>query len=197
MPRMSGMDVLEQVKRARPEVEVVVMTAFADVDTAVACVKAGAYDFLTKPFQTNDAVAISVAKAAERKLLLDRTHELERELEVKERFGDIIGNSPRMREVYRLVEGVAASTSTVLILGESGTGKELVARAIHQRSTRADRPLVVVNCGAIPGELVESELFGHVKGAFTGATMPRPGLFETADTGTIFLDEVGDLPLSA
>jgi DNA-binding NtrC family response regulator len=195
MPRTSGMDVLERVKSARADVEVVMMTAYADIDSAVTAVKAGAYDFLTKPFPTNDAVAIAVAKAAEHKRLVGRTLELERELEVHEQFGDIIGNSPRMREVFRIAEGVAASTSTVLILGESGTGKELVAHAIHQRSTRADRPLVVVNCGAIPAELVESELFGHTRGAFTGATMAREGLFEAADGGTIFLDEIGDLPL--
>jgi DNA-binding NtrC family response regulator len=134
MPRLSGMEVLEQVRRARPDVEVIMMTAFGDVDTAVSAVKAGAYDFLTKPFATNDAVALAVAKAAEHRRLLARTHEVEDVLEAREQFGDILGSSPAMREVFRLVEGVAASNSTVLILGESGTGEELAARAIHQRS---------------------------------------------------------------
>lgn len=204
MPKMSGMEVLAQVKRDRPDVEVLMMTAYGDVDTAVAAVKAGAYDFFTKPFPSNDAVALAVEQAAEHRRLLGRTRELEHEIDelenalhARDRFGDILGTSPRMVEVYRLVEGVAATTSTVLILGESGTGKELVARAIHQRSMRRDKPFVVVNCGAIPSELVESELFGHVKGAFTGATSARQGLFEAADKGTLFLDEVGDLPLSA
>jgi transcriptional regulator with GAF, ATPase, and Fis domain len=128
---------------------------------------------------------------------LHRTEVLERELASAAGYASIVGTSPRMREVFRMVEGVAASNSTILILGESGTGKELVARAIHERSTRAQRQLVVVNCGAIPAELVESELFGHTRGAFTGATMAREGLFELADHGTIFLDEVGDLPLPA
>src|SRR5581483_2438902 len=169
----------------------------ADVDSAVAAVKAGAYDFLTKPFPSNDAVAISVAKAAERRRLVARATRLQQELASRERFGEIIGNSPKMQAVYRLIEGVAAATSTILVLGESGTGKELVARAIHQASPRAGKPFVPVNCAAIPKDLVESELFGHVRGAFTGAQTARAGLFESAHTGTIFLDEVGDLPLAA
>ncbi|HEX7666564.1 MAG TPA: sigma-54 dependent transcriptional regulator [Polyangiaceae bacterium] len=197
MPRMSGLDALQHIKRGAPHIEVVMMTAHADVDTAVAAVKSGAYDFLTKPFASNDAVALAVAKAAEHKRLLERARTLEQRLVAHEQFGELIGTSSKMQAVYRLIEGVASATSTVLILGESGTGKELVARAIHRRSPRTDKPFVPVNCAAIPKELVESELFGHVKGAFTGAQTARSGLFESANGGTIFLDEIGDLPLTA
>ncbi len=197
MPRMTGLELLQKAKARWPELEVVIMTAFADVDTAVSAVKAGAYDFLTKPFPSNDAVALSVSKAAEHHRLLARAVELEEKLIARERFGELIGNSRRMQDVYRLIEGVASATSTVLILGESGTGKELVARAIHQSSPRQAKAFVTVNCAAIPKDLVESELFGHVRGAFTGAQSARAGLFDTANGGTIFLDEVGDLPLAA
>lgn len=197
LPDRSGLEVMAELRGASPEVEVVLMTAYGDVDTAVAAVRAGAYDFLTKPFASLDAVVLSVAQAAERRSLLDRTRQLERALEQRESFGELVGSSQPMREVFRMVEGVAASNSTVLLLGESGTGKELVARALHQRSTRASRPLVVVNCGALPADLVESELFGHLRGAFSGATATREGLLEVAHQGTIFLDEIGDLPLPA
>ncbi len=197
MPGIGGLELLARVKEARLPVEVILMTAFADVDSAVAAMKAGAYHFLTKPFHSNDAVAHAVLKAAEHRRLVDRTRQLEQVLLSKERFGEIIGDSPRILDVYRLIEGVAPTSSTVLILGESGTGKELAARAIHQQSPRAKKPFVAVNCGAIPKELVESELFGHVRGAFTGAQSARVGLFESADGGTILLDEVGDLPLAA
>ena len=197
MPGMGGLEVLAKAKQSSPDVEIIMMTAYADVDSAVAAVKAGAYDFLTKPFPSNDAVALSVSKAAERRRLVARNTRLQRELLSRERFGEIIGTSPKMQAVYRLIEGVAATTSTILILGESGTGKELVARAIHQHSARASGPFVPVNCAAIPKDLVESELFGHVRGAFTGAQAMRNGLFETANGGTIFLDEVGDLPIAA
>jgi two-component system response regulator HydG len=197
MPGVSGIELLAQIKGGGAAVEVILMTAFADVDSAVAAMKAGAYHFLTKPFYSNDAVAHAVLRAAEHHRLADRARQLEQALLSKERFGEIIGDSPRMREVYRLIEGVAPTSSTVLVLGESGTGKELAARAIHQHSPRAKKHFVAVNCGAIPKELVESELFGHVRGAFTGAQTARAGLFETADGGTILLDEVGDLPLAA
>lgn len=194
MPRVGGLELLEHVRREHSGVEVVIMTAFGDVETAVKAVRAGAYHFLTKPFRSNDEVVLTITKAAERRRLLDRTAMLERRLELTEKFGELIGNSPQMQEVYRLALGVAPTGSTVLILGESGTGKELTARAIHQHSPRATNPFVAVNCSAIPIDLVESELFGHVRGAFTGATTTRPGLFESADHGTLFLDEVGDLP---
>jgi DNA-binding NtrC family response regulator len=197
MPGLTGLEVLSQTKERRLDTEVIMMTAFADVDSAVAAVKAGAYDFLTKPFASNDAVALAVSKAAERRRLLERTTRLERELLSRERFGELVGTSAKMQAVYRLIEGVASATSNILVLGESGTGKELVARAIHQYSSRAAAPFVPVNCAAIPKDLVESELFGHVRGAFTGAQSSRAGLFESADGGTIFLDEIGDLPLAA
>ncbi len=197
MPEMSGLEVLARAKEKRPQTEIIMMTAHGSVEEAVQAVKLGAYQFLTKPFVSNDAVAIVVAQAAEHKRLLDRTRKLEERLEAKEQFGELIGTAPKMLAVYKLVEGVASATSTVLILGDTGTGKELIARAIHQRSPRAARPFVAVNCAAIPKDLVESELFGHVRGAFTGAQNARAGLFESAHTGTIFLDEVGDLPLSA
>ena len=197
MPKMGGFEVLAHTKRTHPRVEVVMMTAHADVDSAVAAVKSGAYDFLTKPFASNDAVALAVTKAADHKRLVERAARLEQRLVAHARFGELVGTSPKMQAVYRLIEGVASATSTVLILGESGTGKELVARAIHQHSARAERPFVPVNCAAIPKELVESELFGHVRGAFTGAQNARAGLFEAGNSGTLFLDEVGDLPLAA
>ncbi len=197
MPGLGGLEVLSRVKQSGIPVEIILMTAFADVEAAVAAMKAGAYHFLTKPFHSNDAVAHAVVKAAEHRRLADRARQLEQVLLSKERFGEIIGDSSRMVSVFRLIEGVAPTASTVLILGESGTGKELVARAIHQMSPRSKKSFVAVNCGAIPKELVESELFGHVRGAFTGAHGARAGLFETADGGTILLDEVGDLPLAA
>jgi len=197
MPRMGGLEALTHIKKLAPHLEVVMMTAHADVDTAVAAVKSGAYDFLTKPFASNDVVALAVAKAAEHKRLIERARSLEQRLVAHEQFGELIGTSRKMQAVYRLIEGVASATSTVLILGESGTGKELVARAVHRRSPRAQKPFVPVNCAAIPKELVESELFGHIKGAFTGAQAARAGLFESANGGTIFLDEIGDLPLTA
>ncbi len=194
MPKMNGLELLEQMRTNHPGVEVIMMTAFGDVEVAVKSVRAGAYDFLEKPFRSNDEVVLTVSKAAERRRLLNRTAMLERKLEQKETFGELIGNTTSMQEVYRLAVGVAPTSSTVLILGESGTGKELTARAIHGHSSRSNKPFVAVNCSAIPVDLVESELFGHVRGAFTGATATREGLFESADQGTIFLDEVGDLP---
>ncbi len=194
MPKMNGLELLENLRTSHPGVEVIMMTAFGDVEVAVKSVRAGAYDFLEKPFRSNDEVVLCVSKAAERRRLLNRTEMLERKLEQKETFGELIGNTQSMQEVYRLAVGVAPTSSTVLILGESGTGKELTARAIHEHSSRANKPFVAVNCSAIPVDLVESELFGHVRGAFTGAITTREGLFESADQGTIFLDEVGDLP---
>jgi two-component system response regulator HydG len=199
MPGIGGLDVLREVKALRPDVECVMMTAYSRVEDAVAAVRAGAYDFLTKPFPSFDAVALTVGKAAERRALIMRARRLEEELELGRAsgLGELIGTSAPMRAVYRLVEGVGAASSTVLILGESGTGKELVARAIHRKSARVARPFVTVNCSSIPEPLIESELFGHVKGAFTHAVNSRAGLFEIADKGTLFLDEVGDLSLAA
>ncbi len=197
MPDMTGADVLERVKATHPTIEVIILTAFADVNTAVACVKAGAHHYLTKPLQSNDVLLIAVERAAEHRRLTERTQRLEEELVAHERFGELMGSSKEMRDVYRIVEGIAPTMATVLITGESGTGKELVARALHQNSPRAGAPFVAVNCAAIPRDLAESELFGHVRGAFTGAGASRAGLFESANGGTVLLDEVGDLPLAA
>jgi len=186
MPRMSGMEVLAKVKEQHPEVAVVVMTPFGEVEPAVAAVQAGAYDFVVKPFASADEVSLSLEKAADHQRLASRTKSLERRLEQHERFGEIVGSSTRMVDVYRTALGVAPTSSTVLILGENGTGKELLARALHRHSTRADRPLGVVNCGAIPAHLIEAELFG--------GDADKPGIFELFDKGTVLLDEIGDLP---
>jgi DNA-binding NtrC family response regulator len=194
MPNLSGIDVLKEVKTKRPDVEVIMMTGHGTVETAVEAMRTGAYHFLTKPFESNDAVALTVQKAAERKRLRDRNRSLEAMLEVRESFEGLIGQSPKMQAVFKLIQGVAYSAATVLVQGESGTGKELVARAIHYRSPRKELPFVAVNCSALTETLLESELFGHVKGAFTGAISNKKGLFEAASGGTIFLDEIGDVP---
>ena len=194
MPNLSGMDLLKAFKQSRPDVEVIMMTAFATVETAVEAVKGGAYDYLTKPFENIDVFSLAVGRAAEKKALRDRTKVLEQALSARDQFEDLVGQSSQMRSVFKLVETVSYSTATVLIQGESGTGKELVARAIHFRSPRKDKPFVAVNCSALTDTLLESELFGHVKGSFTGAMGNKKGLFEAAEGGTIFLDEIGDIP---
>ena len=198
MPQLSGLELLNAVKHRRPEVEVVMMTGHATVETALQAVRAGAYDYLTKPFEDVELVARAVAKAAERKALWDRNRQLESQL--REREGGapdgLVGASPPIREVQRMIDAVAYSAATVLVTGESGTGKELVARALHARSPRKGHPFVALNCGALTETLLESELFGHVRGAFTGAQRDQKGLFDAADGGTIFLDEIGDVPLS-
>jgi two-component system response regulator HydG len=198
MPKVDGLAVLSHIKAHHADIEVVLMTAFGDVETAVKAVQAGAYNFLTKPFRSNDEVGLIIAQAAERRSLKAHAERLERRLAGStEGFGGLIGAASIMKDVYRKAMDVAATKVTVLILGESGTGKELSARAIHEHSPRKNKPFVAVNCSAIPEGIVESELFGHVKGAFTNATSQRPGLFEAANHGTIFLDEVGDLPQQA
>jgi len=197
MPGMTGPQFLERVKAAGYPVEVLMMTAFADIATTVSAVKAGAHGFLTKPFVSNESVVIEVLNAAQFRRLRERTEHLQRELDSRPPAGEMVGGCASMREVYKRIDGVASTNSTILVLGESGTGKELVARAIHDRSRRANKPMVTVNCAAIPKELVESELFGHTRGAFTTAIAARAGLFEAANGGTLFLDEIGDLPLSA
>ncbi len=196
MPDLSGLELLSAVKHRRPEVEVVMMTGHATVETAVAALKAGAYEYLTKPFENVEDVARVVARAADRKRLIDRNRQLETQLEELAGRHGLVGVSAPMREVARMIDAVAYSAATVLVTGESGTGKELVARALHQKSSRRSHTFVALNCGALTETLLESELFGHVKGAFTGAQRDQKGLFEAADGGTIFLDEIGDIPLS-
>jgi DNA-binding NtrC family response regulator len=194
MPGASGFEVLRAVKARSPSTEVVMMTGYATVADAVQAMKGGAYDYLEKPFDP-DAAALVVARAAERKRLRDEAATLRRELEGTFAFHNLIGKSRAMLEVYGQLEQAAGLDITVLLGGETGTGKELAARAIHYHSARKTRRFVPVNCGALPPDLVESELFGHVKGAFTGAAGAKTGLFEEAEGGTIFLDEVGELPL--
>jgi len=197
MPGMTGPQFLQRVKSANYPVEVLMMTAFADIATTVSAVKAGAHGFLTKPFVSNESVVLEVLNAAQFRRLREKTESLQRELLTRPRAGEMVGSCASMREVYRRIEGVATTNSTILILGESGTGKELVARALHERSRRAGKAMVTVNCAAIPKELVESELFGHTRGAFTTAMTARAGFFEAANGGPLFLDEIGDLPTSA
>jgi two-component system response regulator PilR (NtrC family) len=193
----SGLDLLRHVQQASPgesETLVIVMTAFASTETAIAAMKDGAYDYITKPFKV-DQIRIAVEKAIEKKSLSSENRRLRSELRSRVRERNLIGNSRPMQQVLDLISQVAATKANVLVSGESGTGKEIVARAIHDGSERRESPFVAVNCGAIPENLLESELFGHVKGAFTGAVQSKPGLFETAQAGTVFLDEIGELTL--
>jgi DNA-binding NtrC family response regulator len=194
MPAVSGLDLLKEIRSLNLITEVIMMTAFATVETAVEAVKNGAYDYLTKPFSDIESAARTVIKAAHHKRLVQRNRELENMLDVRGSFEGLVGSGPKMRKIFELIEGVAYSSSTVLLQGQSGTGKELVARAIHHRSPRRSMPFVAVNCSALTDTLLESELFGHEKGSFTGAMQTKKGLFEGADGGTIFLDEIGQVP---
>jgi two-component system response regulator PilR (NtrC family) len=191
MPGASGLEVLKQSKTASPDTPVIMVTAYASTESAIEALKLGAYDYIVKPFDVEE-MKVVVSNALEKQRLQHENRVLRRELKEKTRLDELVGGSPRMREVQDLITRIAPTNSTVLIWGESGTGKELVARAIHARSTRQDRPFVSINCGALPDELLESELFGHTRGSFTGALTSKKGLFEVADGGTIFLDEIGD-----
>jgi DNA-binding NtrC family response regulator len=191
---MSGVELCERVVTNRPDVPVIVVTAFGTMDTAVATLRAGAFDFLAKPFEL-EQLSIAVERAAQHKLLHEEVKRLRGVAEESRRFKDLVGTSPAMKAVYTLLDRIAETDATALITGETGTGKELAARAIHGRSRRCDAPMVAVNCAAVPANLLESELFGHVRGAFTDARSDRKGLFVQADHGTLFLDEVGEMPL--
>jgi len=195
MPEMDGMELLRIVKGTRPELPVIMMTAYGSIDNAVEAMKIGANDYITKPVDFKD-LFMRISKVQQESLLIRENRLLRMEVRKKFEFSNIIGKSKKMQEVFSLIEKVAPSHSTVLIYGGSGTGKELVAKAIHYNSPRADHPFLPFNCGAIPETLVESELFGHTKGAFTGAIQAKKGLFEEANGGTLFLDEISTIPPS-
>ena len=195
MPEMSGMEFLSKVKERDPDTVMIMITAFASTETAVEAMKLGAYDYIQKPFKI-DEVKIVLRQALEKRVLRIENAQLKKELGTKYAFDNIIGGAPPMLRIYEMVKRVANTKSSALITGESGTGKELIARAIHYNGPLKDKPFVTVNCGAIPENLMESEMFGHKKGSFTGAIADKRGLFEVANGGTIFLDELGELPLT-
>jgi two-component system, NtrC family, response regulator AtoC len=195
MPRMGGMDLLATLKAKQHPATVIVMSAYGNVDLAIEAMKAGAYDYVSKPFKP-DEVVLALRKAEERETLRRENRALREQIQKENRFESILAKSKEMLDIFRTVAKIADFKTTVLVTGESGTGKELVARAIHSRSNRSASPFVAINCGAIPENLLESELFGHKRGAFTDATSDRRGLFEEADGGTLFLDEIGELPLN-
>ncbi len=195
MPGMDGLELLTAVKNYNKDLPVIMITAFGEVEKAVVAMKAGAYNYLAKPFN-NEELLVNIRKAIEHYSLLRENLRLRGEARVRYGFASIVGKNARMQEVYQLIEKVAPTPASVLITGESGTGKELVARAIHINSPREKAPFISVNCAALPETLLESELFGHERGAFTGATSMRKGRFELADSGTLFLDEIGDIPFS-
>jgi DNA-binding NtrC family response regulator len=195
LPDRNGLEVLEEIRRIDEELPVVMITAFGTIESAIAATKQGAFHYFSKPFK-NDDVLVVLRNAMERRRLVRENRSLRDQLQSDtHRFDEIIGGSSKIRAVYDLIARAAPSRATVLIQGESGTGKELVARAFHRRSARAAKPFVTVNSGNLPPDLLESNLFGHVKGAFTGAVYPKKGLFEVADKGTIFFDEIGNVPM--
>ena len=194
LPGMDGIRTLELVKEFDPEIEVVMLSGENSAQQAVSAIKKGAYDYITKPFD-NDELILTLKRLSERRTLKKEVWYLKEELRDRTGQGEIISRSPKMKPVFELIKAVSKTSSSVLITGESGTGKELVARAIQSRGPRKDKPFVAVNCGAIPSELMESELFGHEKGSFTGAHARKTGKFEYADGGTVFLDEVSTLPM--
>jgi DNA-binding NtrC family response regulator len=194
MPGLDGLQVLEEMQKIEGSPVAVVLTAFASIDKAVKATKLGAFDFITKPFK-NDELLLAVKNAMEHRYLVEENRRLKKSLQERYSFQNILGKSVAMQQVFDLIAQVAPRRSTVLIQGESGTGKELVAKAIHASSGRSDAPFVAINCGNIPSDLLESELFGHVRGAYTGATTAKKGLFEVADGGTLFLDEVATISM--
>jgi two-component system response regulator PilR (NtrC family) len=194
MPRLDGISALKKIKAIAPETVVIMITAYASADTAIKAMKEGAYDYITKPFKVEE-IKLIIKNALEKKNLQKENILLKQVVRDRFHFGNIIGQSPKMVALYNLLEKVSPTKTNILITGESGTGKELVAKAIHYNSPRKEKPFVTLNCGAIPESLIESELFGHMKGAFTDAIATKKGLFEVADEGTIFLDEISELPL--
>ena len=195
MPKIDGLEVLQRVKEARPDIDIIMITGLNQIETAVQAMKLGALDYLPKPFEPEE-LRLVVARAFERRQLMQENISLKSEVSAKYRFENIIGASPPMQSVFRLIARCAPTNSTVLLRGESGTGKELVARAIHYNSLRKDKAFVPVDCTSLSENLLESELFGHVRGSFTGAVTDKKGLFETADAGTLFLDEIGNISMS-
>ena len=194
MPKMGGLDLLATLKAKGSEITVIVMSAYGSIDLAIEAIKAGAYDYIPKPFKA-DEVLLTLKKAEERESLRRENRALKQEIHKKAQFEELLSKSPAMQAVFKTVAKIADYKTTALITGESGVGKELIARAIHSRSNRRSHPFIAVNCGAIPENLLESELFGHKRGAFTDATNDRTGLFEQATGGTLLLDEIGELPL--
>jgi two-component system, NtrC family, response regulator PilR len=194
MPKLDGISALKKIKANAPETVVIMITAYASADTAIKAMKEGAYDYITKPFKVEE-IKLIIKNALEKKNLQKENILLKQVVRDRFHFGNIIGQSPKMVALYDLLEKVSPTKTNILITGESGTGKELVAKAIHYNSLRKEKPFVTLNCGAIPETLIESELFGHMKGAFTDAIATKKGLFEVADEGTIFLDEISELPL--
>jgi DNA-binding NtrC family response regulator len=194
MPGTNGIELCRRIVEQRPDVPVVVLTGFGTMETAVQAMRAGAYDFITKPVEL-DALDLVVRRALQHRALREEVRRLRREIDLSHGFEELIGESSSMHQLYDLLGRVADTETSVLVTGESGTGKEVVARSIHQRSGRRERPFVAINCAAMPEQLLESELFGHVRGAFTDAKTSKTGLFVQANGGTIFLDEVGDMPL--
>ena len=192
LPDGDGIDLLSTLRQKYNDIPVIVLTGFASIEVAVQATKMGAYHFMTKPFNIEELVSLA-EKALSHKKLVSENSELKNQLQSRYKFNNIIGQSDGIQNVLSMVEKVADTDSTILVTGESGTGKELIAKAIHYNSTRSNQAFVPINCGAIPSELLESELFGHVKGAFTGAISNRQGRFELANKGTLFLDEIGDL----
>jgi two-component system response regulator AtoC len=195
MPRMDGLEFIKQVQKARIETTLIMMSAYGTVDTALEAMKVGAYDYISKPFKPDEIVLI-LKKADERERLRKENDRLRKEVKREYSFENIVSKNEKMQKIFEVVKKVAPYKSTILIMGESGTGKELVARALHYNSDRSQNAFIPINCGAIPENLLESELFGHAKGAFTDAIRTKKGLFEEADGGTLFLDEIGELPLS-